>query len=61
MTLSSFLYVITYIFQGDYILDRDREPLTDIEITPLEAIILIVIIGFIIGSIKTYFQKDKED
>lgn len=60
MILSSFLYVITYILQGEYLLDRDREPLTDIEITPLEAIILILVLGFIIGSVITYFQKDKD-
>lgn len=60
MFLSSFLYVIIAISQEEYILDRDREPLTDIEITPLEAIVLILVLGFIIGSIKTYFQKDKD-
>lgn len=60
MFLSSFLFVNTAISQGEYILDRDREPLTDIEITPLEAIVLILVLGFIIGSIKTYFQKDKD-
>ncbi len=60
MFLSSVLYVITYILQEDYIFDRDREPLTDIEITPLEAIILILVLGFIIGSVITYFQKDKD-
>ena len=60
MILSSFLYVITYILQGEYLLDRDREPLIDIEITPLEAIILVLVLGFIIGSVITYFQKDKD-
>ncbi len=40
MFLLSFLYAITAIPQEDYILDRGREPLTDIEITPLETIIL---------------------
>ncbi len=60
MFLSSVLYVITYILQEDSIFDRDREPLTDIEITPLEAIILILVLGFIIGSVITYFQKDKD-
>lgn len=60
MILSSFLLVSTAISQGEYILDRNREPLTDIEITPLEAIILILVLGFIIGSVMTYFQKDKD-
>ncbi|MEP0265447.1 hypothetical protein [Dokdonia sp.] len=60
MFLSPFLYVIAMTLQGDYIFDRDRKPLTDIEITPLEAIMLILILGFIIGSVMTYFERDKD-
>ena len=36
---------------------RDKEPLTDIEISPITAILLIIALAVVIGLIKSYFSK----